>query len=90
MKLQSVLKMLIKEASLNNIDTLIDNLTVNELNFLKGFDLENGMLRKLMSPDELKLANKLVKQGLLDKGISDEIKGSVTYYIDSSVWRRLK
>lgn len=90
MKLRPVLKILIKEASLISIDTLIGNLSDDELNFLKSVDLETGILRKFMSVDEIKLANKLVKQGLLDKGVSDEIKGSVTYYIDSSVWRRLK
>jgi hypothetical protein len=46
-------------------------------------------LRKFMTSEEIKMANKLVKKGLMEKGTSDEKKSSVTYYVDSSIYRRL-
>jgi hypothetical protein len=60
-------------------------LTNQELNFLKSF-MEDGynptLLRKFMNKDEIKFANSLVKKGYIAKGISDEKKGSVIYYLD--------
>lgn len=38
-----------------------------------------GLLRKLMSSYEIHLANKLVKQGVLHKGTSDDKQGTVCY-----------
>jgi hypothetical protein len=42
-----------------------------------------------MTSEEIKMANKLVKKGLIEKGTSDDKKSSVIYYIDSSIYRRL-
>lgn len=42
-----------------------------------------GLLRKLMSAKEIHLANKLVKQGVLYKGTSDDRQGSVCYFKQS-------
>jgi hypothetical protein len=42
-----------------------------------------------MPSHEIKMANKLVTKGLMEKGFSDEKRPSVIYYIDSSVWSRL-
>lgn len=39
-----------------------------------------GLLRKLMSTSEIHLANKLIKQRVLYKGISDDKQGTVCYF----------
>lgn len=39
-----------------------------------------GVLRKLMDSDERKLANKMVKDGSLIKGTSDDKQRSVCYF----------
>jgi hypothetical protein len=39
----------------------------------------NPILRKLLSSDEIKIANKLLKQGKMQKGISDDRSGLVIY-----------
>jgi len=39
-----------------------------------------GILRKLMSKDEIKIANILVKDGLMFKGKSDDKQHTVIYY----------
>lgn len=41
----------------------------------------NGVLRKFLSKDEIKLCNQLTKSGFLVKGKSDEKNGSVAFYI---------
>jgi len=41
---------------------------------------EFGILRKLMSEEEIKIANILVKEGLMHKGISDDKQHSVCYF----------
>jgi len=41
---------------------------------------EFGILRKLMSTEEIHIANILVKEGLLVKGISDDKQRSVCYF----------
>jgi hypothetical protein len=41
----------------------------------------NGILRKLMSSDEIKAANQLVKDGKLIKGRSAEKHGGIMYYL---------
>lgn len=40
----------------------------------------HGILRKMMSSDEIKVANILVRQGLIYKGISDDKQKTVMYY----------
>ncbi len=40
----------------------------------------NPILRKLLSSQEIKAANKLVKQGKMQKGIADDGSGLVIYY----------
>tara|TARA_R110000796_G_scaffold1673_2_gene6928 strand:+ start:7534 stop:7704 length:171 start_codon:yes stop_codon:yes gene_type:complete len=40
----------------------------------------NPLLRKLMSSEEIKVVNKLVKEGKMFKGISDDKQKSITYY----------
>lgn len=40
----------------------------------------NPILRKLLSSEEIKSANKLVKQGKMQKGIADDGSGLVVYY----------
>lgn len=49
--------------------------------FIKSISRANGRLRKLMSSDEIKYANLLVKSGKLVKGKSDESHGTVAYFI---------
>ena len=41
----------------------------------------NGILRKLMSKDEIIAANQLVKDEILIKGISDDKQKNVMYYL---------
>jgi len=41
---------------------------------------EGPLLRKLMSSEEIKTANKLVKEGKLLKGRSDDKQKTVCYY----------
>jgi hypothetical protein len=42
---------------------------------------DNGILRIFMDKSEIKHSNKLAKLGLLDKGKSDDKKGSVIFSI---------
>ena len=44
----------------------------NKNTLLDSIDLEYGLVRKLMSKEEIKLANILVKKGILYKGTSDD------------------
>ncbi len=44
-------------------------------------NLTNPILRKLMSTEEIKAANRLVKEGKLQKGISDDKQHSVQFYV---------
>lgn len=43
---------------------------------------EYPLLRKLMSSEEIREANKLVKEGLMTKGKCDDGSGLVVYYCD--------
>ena len=51
-----------------------ESITTNEVEVLQMLDREKeyGVLRTMLSPDERKIANKLVKKGLADKGFSDD------------------
>ena len=40
----------------------------------------DGILRKLMSKNEIKAANQLAKEGLIIKGISDDKQKSIIFY----------
>jgi hypothetical protein len=73
---------------LDKIDKMIKDLSDAERKFLKDFG-DEVRLRKFMASEEIKMANKLVKKGLMEKGTSDEKNSSVTYYVDSSIYRRL-
>jgi len=72
----------------SSLDDMIKNLSDDERKFLEDFGTES-VLRKMMSSEEIKMANKLVKKGLIEKGTSDDKKSSVIYYIYSSIYRRL-
>ena len=43
--------------------------------------IHNGILRKLMSSNEIKAANQLVKDEKLIKGRSEEKQGGIMYYL---------
>ncbi len=49
----------------------------------------SGTLRKFMSSDEISKANRLVKLGMMLKGISDEKNGTIMYHVDSSILSRI-
>jgi hypothetical protein len=68
----------------------INKLSADEKNFLINFG-DESVLRKLLSSKEIKTCNKLVKKGVMEKGMSEETKGkpTVVYYVDSFVRIRL-
>ena len=72
----------------NSKENKIKDLSDEERTFLKDFGTDST-LRKLMSSEEIKMANKLVKKGMMEKGISDDGKSNVIYYVDSFIYRRL-
>jgi hypothetical protein len=67
---------------------VIQTLSPKEKDFLKDFGYES-VLRKMLSSVEIKMCNKLVKKGVMEKGMSDDVKSSVMYYVDSFVKKRL-
>ena len=66
----------------------INSLSDKEIKFLKDFDT-NPVLRKFMTSEEIKTSNEMVKKGLMIKGISDDKKSNVIYYVDSFVYSKL-
>ena len=70
------------------IISVIKTLSQEERSFLINFG-DESVLRKLMTSDEIKISNKLVKKGVMEKGMSDDKKPTVVYYVDSFVRRRL-
>jgi hypothetical protein len=66
----------------------IESLSKEERDFLINFG-DESVLRKLMTSDEIKICNKLVKKCVMEKGMSDDTKPTVVYYVDSFVRRRL-
>ena len=73
------------------IISVIKTLSQDERDFLINFG-DESVLRKLLSSAEIKSCNKLVKKGVMDKGMSDEStysKSTVVYYVDSFVRKRL-
>lgn len=72
----------------DSIDISLSSLTDLGREFLSKFT--NGpVLRKLLSEDEVKVANLMVREGLLEKGRSDDSKASVIFYMDVVVQRKL-
>ena len=70
------------------IISVIKNLSGEERDFLINFG-DDSVLRKLLTSDEIKTCNKLVKKGVMEKGMSDETRSSVVYYVDSFIRKRL-
>ena len=66
----------------------IESLSQEERDFLINFG-DESVLRKLMTSDEIKISNKLVKRGVMEKGMSDDTKPTVVYYVDSFIRIRL-
>ena len=72
----------------NSVEDKINDLSEKERTFLKDFGTD-PTFRKLMTSEEIKMANKLVKKGMMEKGTSDDNKSNVIYYVDSFVYKRL-
>ena len=73
------------------IISVIKTLSQDERDFLINFG-DESVLRKMLSSVEIKSCNKLVKKGVMGKGMSDEStysKSTVVYYVDSFVRKRL-
>ena len=70
------------------IISVIKNLSGEERDFLINFG-DESVLRKLLTSEEIKSCNKLVKKGVMEKGMSDETRSSVVYYVDSFIRKRL-
>lgn len=73
-----------------DIISAIEILSKDEIDFLINFG-DDSVLRKLLTSDEIKIANKLVKKGVMEKGMFDGSEGrsTVIYYVDSFVRKRL-
>lgn len=70
------------------IISVIKSLSGEERDFLINFG-DESVLRKLLTSDEIKTCNKLVKKGVMEKGMSDETRSTVVYYVDSFIRKRL-
>lgn len=70
------------------ITSVIKGLSKEERDFLINFG-DTSVLRKLLTSEEIKACNKLVKKGVMEKGMSDEVRSCVVYYVDSFVRNRL-
>ena len=72
------------------IISAIEKLSKDEREFLINFG-DESVLRKMLSSPEIKMANKLVKKGVMEKGMFDGSEGrsTVIYYVDSFVRKRL-
>ena len=72
------------------IISAIEKLSKDEREFLINFG-DESVLRKMLSSPEIKMANKLVKKGVMEKGMFDGSEGrsTVIYYVDSFVRRKL-
>ena len=58
------------------------NKEIDFLQYLNSQINRGSVLRILLTSDEIKVANKLVKKGLIDKGISDAKNGTTIFYIN--------
>ena len=56
----------------------MENLSNDEKQFLENFS--EGLLRILMSKEEIKIANGLVKKRILYKGTSDDKQKTVAFF----------
>lgn len=63
-------------------DFIITNDEIVFLEYLHSQINNDGVLRIFLSSDEIKIANKLVKKGLIDKGISDAKNGTTIFFIN--------
>ena len=75
----------------DTIIQVIQTLSPKEKEFLKNFG-DESVLRKMLSSVEITMCNKLVKKGVMEKGMSDEStysKSTVVYYVDSFVRKRV-
>jgi len=73
------------------VDEIIKNISTlsqEDKQFLLNIGM-NGILRKLLSKDELKYITRLKKLNLIERGISTDKYKNVFYYIDSFVYSRL-
>ena len=73
------------------IISVIKTLSQDERDFLINFG-DESVLRKMLSSVEIKSCNKLVKKGVMEKGMFDGStysKSTVVYYVDSFVRKRL-
>lgn len=77
-----------KNQTVLEISQEIKKLTKSEKDFLLEIGTD-GILRKFLSSNNIKFANKLVKKGLLTKGTTPDKHSSVMYYLDSFIERRL-
>lgn len=77
------------------LDALVNSCTAEEKAFLERFShFGGGTLRKFMSSDEIKMANRLVKKGVMGKGkhggtMSNLSAGLTCYYVESFVLSRI-
>ena len=78
------------ESFTDEIISAIENLSKEERDFLINFG-DESVLRKLLTTTEIKMCNKLVKKGVMEKGMFDGSEGrsTVIYYVDSFVRKRL-
>lgn len=67
-------------------------ISVDGVELLRMFDQEKefGVLRTMLSPDERKITNKLVKKGLVDKGFSDDKQKTRIFNITLTGQRELE
>ena len=72
----------------NSLEDKLKNLSDKELKFLKDFG-DDPVLRKFMTSEEINISNKMVKKGLMVKGVSDDKKSNVIYYVDSSIYYKI-
>lgn len=69
------------ESKVQKFDNFInENYDEKIKEFLLSHVSEKGILRKLMSKDEIRIANELVKSGELSKGVSDDKQKTVCYF----------
>ena len=69
---------------------MVSNISKQEQDLLDEAAQDGGLLRKLMDTNERKLANQLVKRGLLDKGTSDDKQGTVCFFTSYKYLKSLK
>jgi hypothetical protein len=77
---------------MNKLQDKIESLSPDDREFLDSVGLD-GVLRIFMSTPEIKAANRLVKQGVLERGRlpkRDSLTQFYTYfYIDSTIYSKL-